>query len=69
MEDKSIRPDATTYSCVIEAWLKCNNEKGSVMAELMLKKFLDLVESTKDQEAKLDTDAVWDVINAYKKSD
>jgi hypothetical protein len=69
MEDRSIRPDATTYSSVIEAWLRCNDEKGSVMAELMLKKFLELVESTKHWESKLDTEAVWSVINAYRDPD
>lgn len=69
MEDRSVRPDATTYSCVIEAWLKCHDEKGSVMAELMLQKFLELVETTKDWESKLDSDLVWDVINAYRNAD
>ncbi|CAB9499120.1 Pentatricopeptide repeat-containing protein [Seminavis robusta] len=69
MEERCIRPDATTYSCVIEAWLKCHDEKGSVMAELMLQKFLDLVETTKDWESKPDTEMVWDVINAYRDTD
>jgi hypothetical protein len=39
------------------------------MAELMLQKFLDLVESTKDWESKLDSDLVWDVINAYRNAE
>jgi Pentatricopeptide repeat domain len=69
MEDRSVRPDATTYSRVIEAWLKCHDEKGSVMAELMLQKFLDLVKTTKGWESKLDSDMVWDVINAYRNAD
>ena len=69
MEERSICPDATTYSIVIEAWLKCNDEKGGVMANCMLQKFVNQVESTKDQDAKLDTDLVWDVVNAYKRGD
>lgn len=69
MEERSIVPDATTYSIVIEAWLKCNDEKGRVMANCMLQKFVNQVESTKDQDARLDPDIVWDVVNAYKRGD
>lgn len=69
MEVRSVRPDSTTYSIVIEAWLKCNNEKGGVMADCMLQKFVNSVDSAKDWDAKADTDVVWDVVNAYKSSD
>jgi len=66
MEDRSIRPDATTYSMVIEAWLKCNDEKGGVMADCMLQNFVNLVESSKDDDAKMEPDVVWNVVNAYR---
>ena len=67
MEERNVEPDGRTYSCVIEAWLKRNDEKGHALAEMMLRQFLDKVESTKNTRRQLYEDAVWDVINAYRK--
>ena len=74
MESRHIHPDGRTYSPVIEAWLKRNDEKGHALAEMMLQQFLDKVESRKKRtkpgkNQNLYEDAVWDVINAYRKSE
>ena len=69
MEERSIQPDGRTYSSVIEAWLKRNDEKGQILADVMLRKFLEHVESTKVSKEFLYEDAVWDVINAYRPND
>jgi hypothetical protein len=71
MEERSVQPDGRTYSCVIKAWLKRNDEKGHTLAEVMMKQFLEKVESNK-QHSKREhfyEDAVWDVINEYRDSD
>jgi hypothetical protein len=69
MEERNVRPDGRTYSPVIEAWLKRNDEKGHALAEVMLQQFLEKVESNKTQRKKdaLYESCVWDVINAYRK--
>lgn len=76
MEERRIQPDGRTYSPVIEAWLKRNDEKGHALAEMMLQKFLEKVESTKKQQKSktgkdpnLYEEEVWDVINAYRKAE
>ncbi len=74
MEDRRIQPDGRTYSPVIEAWLKRNDEKGHALAEMMLQQFLDKVESKKKAtkgrpDQNLYEDTVWDVINAYRKTE
>ena len=71
MESRNIRPDGRTYSPVIEAWLKRNDEKGYALAEMMIKQFLDKVEANKDfyDGEPLYEDAVWDVVNAYRKKE
>ena len=66
MEERSVQPDGRTYSSVIEAWLKRNDEKGQILADVLLRKFLDHVESTKVSKEFLYEDAVWNVINAYR---
>jgi hypothetical protein len=70
MEERNIRPDGRTYSPVIEAWLRRNDDKGHALAEMMLKQFLEKVETNKQQHSRdpLYEDAVWDVINAYRRS-
>lgn len=75
MEYRRIQPDGRTYSPVIEAWLKRNDEKGHALAEMMLQQFLEKVESKKKKskgghdQQNLYEDVVWDVINAYRKLD
>lgn len=75
MEERRIQPDGRTYSPVIEAWLKRNDEKGHILAERMLQQFFEKVEVTKKRESKSGKDPnlyeeeVWDVINAYRNSD
>lgn len=73
MEDRRIQPDGRTYSPVIKAWLQRNDEKGHALAEMMLQQFLEKVESRKKnkgaQDQNLYEDAVWDVINAYRKAE
>jgi len=72
MESRNIQPDGRTYRPVIEAWLKRSGEKGDALAEMMLQQFLDKVDSKKKgpgQNQNLYEDAVWDVINAYRKSE
>jgi hypothetical protein len=71
MESRNIQPDGRTYSPVIEAWVKRNDEKGLAVAGMMLQKFKDEVESRKKpgQNQNLYEDAVWDVIKAYRKSE
>ena len=59
-----LRPDGITYSYVIEAWLKRNDEKGTIMANKLLDKFFTMVKSD-DSLA----DPVWDVIKAYRNDD
>ncbi|KAI2512623.1 hypothetical protein MHU86_1842 [Fragilaria crotonensis] len=56
-----LRPDGITYSYVIEAWLKRNDEKGTIMANKLLDKFFTMVKSD-DSLA----DPVWDVVKAYR---
>jgi hypothetical protein len=73
MEERNIRPDGRTYSPVIEAWLKRNDEKGHALAEMMLRQFLEKVETNKKNKKEHSKDhfyedAVWDVINAYRSS-
>jgi pentatricopeptide repeat protein len=70
MEERGVNPDGRTYSCVIEAWLKRNDEKGHALAERMLQQFLDQVKSNKQSNSneKLYEEEVWDVINAYRNS-
>merc|ERR1719437_21332 len=43
MEECGIKPDGRTYSPVIEAWLRRNDEKGHALADVMLTQFLDKV--------------------------
>jgi len=71
MEACNIKPDGRTYSSVIEAWLRRNDEKGHALADVMLTQFLENVEKSKKQNASdkkesLYEDAVWNVINAYR---
>jgi len=73
MEVYGIKPDGRTYSPVIEAWLRRNDEKGHALAEVMLTQFLDKVEQSKKRKfsarkESLYEDAVWNVINAYRES-
>ena len=56
-----VRPDGITYSYVMEAWLKRNDEKGCIMAKKLLDKFFSKVKKT-DSSA----DPVWNVIKAYR---
>ena len=63
-QHRLLRPDGITYSYVIEAWLKRNDEKGTVMANKLLDKFFTMVKSD-DSLA----DPVWDVINTYRDDD
>ena len=84
MASRQIKADGRTYSHVIEAWLKRNDDKGHALAEQMLQQFLDQVKEhkmnedggqntekknnkTKKKKPYLYEDAVWDVINAYRK--
>jgi len=71
MEQRRIRPDGRTYSPVIEAWLRRNDEKGHALAEMMLQQFLEKVDLEKrkrkpGKDHNLYEDAVWDVVNAYR---
>ena len=71
MEASGIKPDGRTYSPVIEAWLRRNDEKGHALADVMLTQFLDKVEESKKDNSmtrrlSLYEDAVWNVINAYR---
>ena len=71
MEAVGIKPDGRTYSPVIEAWLRRNDEKGNALAEVMITQFLDNLEESKKQNARakresLYEDAVWNVISAYR---
>lgn len=73
MESSGIKPDGRTYSPVIEAWLRRNDEKGHALADVMLTQFLDNVEKSKKQnisakKESLYEDAVWNVINAYREN-
>ncbi|KAL3908613.1 MAG: hypothetical protein SGILL_008419, partial [Bacillariaceae sp.] len=72
MEDLGIRPDGRTYGSVIEAWLRRNDEKGNALAEAMFAQFQDIVDRKKAKKKHskdyLHEDAVWDVINAYRKN-
>jgi hypothetical protein len=67
MEANGIRADGRTYSQTIEAWLRRNDEKGHALAEVMLAQFLEKVKANKAKNDCLYEDAVWDVINAYRK--
>uniref|UniRef100_A0A7S4ERC5 Pentacotripeptide-repeat region of PRORP domain-containing protein n=1 Tax=Pseudo-nitzschia australis TaxID=44445 RepID=A0A7S4ERC5_9STRA len=71
MEVYGIKPDGRTYSPVIEAWLRRNDEKGHALADVMLTQFLDKVKESKKgnvrtKKESLYEDAVWNVINAYR---
>ena len=75
MEACGIKPDGRTYSPVIEAWLRRNDEKGHALADVMLMQFLDKVEESKNKQndrtsnkESLYEDAVWNMINAYRES-
>jgi len=73
MEASGIEPDGRTYSPVIEAWLRRNDEKGHALADVMLTQFLDNLETRKKQNARakkesLYEDAVWNVINTYREN-
>ena len=73
MESLGIKPDGRTYSPVIEAWLRRNDEKGHALADVMLTQFLNNVEASKKQnlgakEDSLYEDAVWNMINTYREN-
>jgi hypothetical protein len=68
MEEDGIRADGRTYSQIIEAWLRRNDEKGHALAEVMLAQFLDKVKTNKASNDYLYEDVVWDVINSYRKN-
>jgi hypothetical protein len=65
MEERNVRPDGRTYSPVIEAWLKRNDEKGHALAEVMLQQFLEKVETNKTKRKKdaLYEDYFWARLN------
>ena len=60
-KDAVLKPDGITYSYVIEAWLKRNDEKGTIMANKLLDKFFTMVK--RDDSL---ADPVWNVIKAYR---
>jgi hypothetical protein len=66
---RMVKPDAISYSLVMEAWLKQNDETGWNMAETLLQKFLTLVDEGKRSHhgPLCNADPVWDVINAYQR--
>jgi hypothetical protein len=72
MEERGVRPDGRSYSLVIEAWLRRNDEKGHALAEVMLNQFWDKVEESKKKKNfnndYLYEDAVRNVIDAYRKT-
>jgi len=66
MKSKSVRPDGRTYSQVIEAWLKCNDDKGRALAEQALGNFMEAIESQKQSGPWLYEEEVWKVVDEYK---
>lgn len=60
-----VRPDGITYSYVMEAWLRRNDEKGTVMANKLVDKFFTLVKT----DDCLVTEPVLEVMKAYRHDD
>jgi hypothetical protein len=71
MEECGVTPDGRTYGLVIETWLRRNDEKGSALADALLNQFQDMLQDkrvkAKSRQNYLYEDAVWNVINAYRR--